>query len=139
MGSPGLSARARWHDVDRWGAEHMDPTRFGRVIFDPSGLGSVPPELVGWSFVELLTYQALIDEGEAMRHCVATYGRRVHAGNSSIWSARRHGERVLTVEVDPHRRLVRQALGLRNRRPTPEEAAAVRAWAVANELGWAVG
>jgi len=39
-----------------------------------------------WTITELLTSRALSLEGQAMRHCVATYADRCARRQTSIWS-----------------------------------------------------
>lgn len=83
---------------------------------------------VAWSMRQLRTTQALVDEGRALCHCVASYGWRAVQGQTTLWSLRADGLRALTVEVLPSGRVV-QARGLRNRKPTRFELDAVRHWA----------
>ena len=81
-----------------------------------------------WTMEELLSSKALIEEGKAMRHCVASYAASCAKGNNSIWSLKmKEGEqensrRVMTVEVDNHRRLVCQARGKCNKQPGEKRA-----------------
>ena len=76
----------------------------------------------------------LLDEGRNMRHCVSTYGPTCCRGNSSIWSmtcsdSREQNRRELTIEVDPRRKAIIQARGVRNSRPTPEARRIMLLWA----------
>src|SRR5206468_8379399 len=65
-----------------------------------------------WTITELLTSRALILEGQAMRHCVATYAKSCADRQTSIWSmlmeSQKGRHRVLTIEVDLTRRTVCQ-------------------------------
>jgi hypothetical protein len=88
----------------------------------------------GLSFVALQTHEALHAEGAAMRHCVASYWRSVARGRSRIYSILENGSRVATVELTTEyerykwgktRYQVRQTVGARNSRPTPELTKAV--------------
>ena len=49
--------------------------------------------------VPLVTADALIEEGEAMDHCVGTYATAVAQGHCRIYSVRRGGRRVATLEL----------------------------------------
>jgi len=87
-----------------------------------------------WTMDEILCSRELVREGTAMGHCVATYVDDVLAGASSIWSLRCDGQRALTVEVRPVRRLIDQARGKFNRQPRAVEKALLKRWARENGL-----
>jgi hypothetical protein len=87
-----------------------------------------------WAIGELRSWRALFWEGRKMRHCVATYGQKVQSGRCSIWSLRRDGSRVLTVEVRNKRAAIVQVKGYLNRRPVPHEISVLRTWAAAAGL-----
>ena len=86
-----------------------------------------------WSIRELLSSDELIDEGRALRHCVSTYARSCHTGRSSIWTMEIEDEngrrKILTIEVAPRERVIRQVRGRRNRLPTPKEKDLLGQWA----------
>ncbi len=81
-----------------------------------------------WTLDELLSTKALIEEGKAMRHCVASYASSCARGSNSIWSLKiKEGEdgnprRVMTVEADNLRKQVCQARGRCNKRPGEKRA-----------------
>jgi len=91
-----------------------------------------------WSIRELLSSDELIDEGRALQHCVQTYARSCHTGRSSIWSMEIEDEngcrKILTIEVTPREKIIRQVRGRRNRLPTPREKELLRRWAVQEGL-----
>src|SRR5262249_54729871 len=91
-----------------------------------------------WTITELLTSRALFLEGQAMRHCVATYAERCVRRQTSIWTMqvenRRGRHRVLTIEVDLPRRAVRQARGKCNRLPQAGERELLERWAAQEGL-----
>ena len=89
------SRRLTW-PAHGWGWEHEDG---GHV----------------WSFHELTTSRALDEESGVMHHCVGLYDVHCAHGRSAIFSLRRDGVRVLTVEVDPEARRIVQARGACNR------------------------
>ncbi len=119
----------RWRIVQQVG--HHDPRPF-----PPCGFGDASPDCddPSWTFHELRSPRALVREGRALRHCVGGYALRVRRGTSSIWSLRRDGERVLTVEVFQRQRAIRQVRGLANRSPSEPECRIIEAWARANGL-----
>jgi hypothetical protein len=86
-----------------------------------------------WTITELCSARALVLEGRAMRHCVATYVRDCVQGRSSIWSLQAEirgiRTRVVTLEVDPRAGRLVQARRSRNGSPSPAERAIVRRWA----------
>ena len=86
----------------------------------------------GFDFVPLLTSGALIEEGAAMRNCLATYSANVVRGMCRLYSVRRDGERVATLEVRPVRGSglpeIAQLLGPGNSKPTETVCAATLAW-----------
>ena len=64
----------------------------------------------GWQFVELTNSEALREEGDAMRHCVAGYDGDCHRGQSHIFSVRNaKGCRISTLELRPKRSCRRQS------------------------------
>ncbi len=91
-----------------------------------------------WTIAELLTSRDLRLEGKAMRHCVATYLKDCLRGTSSIWSLklenRRGTHRVLTIELDPQRRLICQIRGRCNRLCSAAERGLVGRWAAEQGL-----
>jgi hypothetical protein len=91
-----------------------------------------------WTIAELLTDRELRLEGQALRHCVAAYADRCAGRRASVWSLRvetgRGRRRVLTIEVDPAARAVRQARGQANRRPRPGELELIASWAAREGL-----
>jgi hypothetical protein len=55
----------------------------------------------GYVFLPLRTAQELTEEGDRMRNCVASYAPRVAMGSCLIYSVRRGGTRVATLEIVP--------------------------------------
>ena len=53
----------------------------------------------GFDFVPLSTFADIRDEALAMKHCVRTYARYLTENSSRVWSIRRDGERVATLEL----------------------------------------
>lgn len=86
-----------------------------------------------WQIRELLTSQQLVAEGKALRHCVASYARSCHAENCSIWTMEvetaEGTEKLLTIEVDPTRKEIRQVRGRHNRWAVEKEREIIQRWA----------
>ena len=86
-----------------------------------------------WSIRELLSSDELIDESRALRHCVSTYASSCHTGRSSIWSMEIEDEngrrKILTIEVAPGAKVIRQVRGKQNRSATPKEKDLLGKWA----------
>ncbi|MDQ8183753.1 PcfJ domain-containing protein [Pelagicoccus sp. SDUM812005] len=83
---------------------------------------------VRWRLTELLDGEALVKEGQYMRHCVSLYSIRCYGGDCAIFSLQREGARQITVEVDLHQRRVVQARGKFNRPADASEQAAIARW-----------
>lgn len=101
----------------------------GRVLLEGDG-----DDAVEWTIQELRSWRALFREGRKMRHCVSLYAARVRNGHCSIWSLRRNGARVLTVEVRNHQGEIVQVRGHCNRRATDHERAVLARWASKTRL-----
>ena len=86
-----------------------------------------------WSIDEMLTSKDLLAEAHFMRHCVASYIPACSRRQTSIWSMQvQKGERrsrVLTIEVVPTTRTIRQAKGKRNSPPCRPAMEMLRQWA----------
>ncbi|HZZ78008.1 MAG TPA: PcfJ domain-containing protein [Gemmataceae bacterium] len=86
-----------------------------------------------WTIRELLSTRALHLEGQAMRHCVASYGEDCIQRRTSIWSMQienhRDQYRALTIEVDLSSKTICQMRGKCNRMPTDREQSIVQQWA----------
>jgi hypothetical protein len=86
-----------------------------------------------WTITELLSTKALVAEGRLMKHCVATYSRSCAHGASSIWSMEvesSEGRRkILTLEVNKGAKLICQARGKCNARPSEKHIQILRRWA----------
>lgn len=80
-------------------------------------------EIRNWKIEEILNDRALMEEGKAMRHCVATYKTSCANGHRSIWSMQvgylssGNTRRVLTIELINNKRYIRQVRGRSNTRP----------------------
>ena len=97
-----------------------------------------------WRVAELLSADALREEGRSLRHCVGGYAGRCVSGVSSVWSLTvgraddpESAERCATVEVCGHTRTIRQVRGVLNRPMVPAERRVLLRWADAAGLSLA--
>lgn len=85
-----------------------------------------------YEFVPLRNVDDLASEGRIMGNCVMTYGYGLGAGQYRLWSLRKDGVRIATVQVghygsDPHPQVI-QLAGPRNEPCSREIWWAVRTW-----------
>ncbi len=141
-GASVMRGMEEWHAQLAAGRRARHGRRFDSVkrqeSYKPCGLRSASYELgsrknkVVWSFREILTYSALVEEGAAMRHCVASYAPGIEQGRIAIWQLRRDRGRELTIEVGQG--VIRQVRGVCNRRATNAETRILQRWADLNSL-----
>ena len=55
--------------------------------------------VAGYDFLPLNSISAITEEADAMRNCLRTYGYRLAYNRSRLWSVRRNGARVATLNV----------------------------------------
>jgi hypothetical protein len=58
-----------------------------------------PAQVEGYDFMPLDCVAAVAEEAASMKNCVRTYGEDLACNQSRLWSVRRNGERVATLEV----------------------------------------
>jgi hypothetical protein len=63
-----------------------------------------PGEARGFSFVPLLDHSAILSEAHAMQNCADQYADRLARDKCRLFSVRRRGLRVATLEIGPHPR-----------------------------------
>jgi hypothetical protein len=132
----GRTATALLRLVEEWHGQLARESRKRPVQWEGSGINGFrmmdgSPESgdgVCWIVQELLTDQAVREEGKAMNHCVASYARSCAKGHTSIWSLQvedcRTGarRRTMTIAVQNARKLITQARGRCNRLPGAKHA-----------------
>lgn len=94
---PDMSWQSAMDQAEKW-LERVTLHAFlgNHAVTDPwLTLGSY----AGLEFHPLLSAADVDGEAEAMRHCVRCYGDSVALGRSRLWSVRRAGERVATLEI----------------------------------------
>lgn len=119
-----------------WTASTLQPM----AVEEPSADPSEAPHR--WQFVELSNSTQLQAEGFALQHCVASYAGRCRRGACYIWSLRlirgSKARPVATLEVDPKRRTIVQARGIRNCHPSGKPLQLIRMWANRERLRLAI-
>ncbi|MCB0843050.1 MAG: PcfJ domain-containing protein [Bacteroidetes bacterium] len=147
--TPGFSMKGRTitsliRGMEKWHRELREVKYTGKNI---SWIGSRKKD---WEYIEgvgngqkcyqiiqLKSALELIEEGRAMKHCVASYAYSCSKGNCSIWSLRVNHDfsqkPLVTIEVNA-RDMIVQARGKYNAMPSQVEQNIIRRWAVANDL-----
>lgn len=85
-----------------------------------------------WTINQICTARELRDEGTTLSHCVWTYIVSCARGDCSIWSLKKEGKSLITVEV--RGTSVRQIRGKHNRHATDEEYSVIAKWETKNNL-----
>jgi hypothetical protein len=94
--------------------------------------------LAGYDFLPLISVSAIVEEADAMRNCLKTYGYAVAHNRSRLWSVRRNGARVATLRVgryrdDPLLNIV-ELEGADNTQAAPELWLIARQWLATHDL-----
>lgn len=144
---PNLSMKGRTPDallkqVEQWHGNLAKSSGAQKYFFKRLGIpefrqATGPKKQMIWQIKELLSGAQLIEEGQAMKHCVASYARVCALGYCSIWAmtcVTPHGaKKHQTIEVSREKVIV-QCRGLNNRLPTAEEFAVIQKWSIAAGL-----
>ena len=136
----GRTSRALLRQVGEWRRRPRGPRKLASLRWPPTGIGAYrrsesdePDGPRCWTIRELTRGDELRREGEAMRHCVATYAGDCSRRATSIWSMRFEDDgrhfRVMTIEVDPATRTIRQARRRGNAPPNEKALCVLRRWA----------
>jgi hypothetical protein len=136
----GRSPERVLQDMHRWHADLRKVTLTGDVnLFVPADMKPFRylDSLDGseWSVTQITSKAGLAEEGRALRHCVLSYSKFCQRGETTIWSlsvVRKNSNRskkVLTIEVSPKTRMIREIRGRSNRNPRLSELAIIRRWA----------
>lgn len=84
-----------------------------------------PQEVDGLTFTALLSHPDILCEAQAMHNCADQYAERLARERCRLFSVRRKGQRVATLEVGPHPReagmLTVTQLKARHNMPAPNE------------------
>lgn len=84
-----------------------------------------PGEARGFTFVPLLEHDAILSEAQAMQNCADQYADRLARDRCRLFSVRRRGLRIATLEIGPHPReagvLAIAQLKARHNLPAPSD------------------
>lgn len=128
-----LDAVANWQ-------RHVTAMHVGAAEWEPAAINPYRFETVSeksgrrltWTIRQLLSKQALAEEGRELGHCVSAYTSFCKRGRCSIWSLEAsHGGgmvRLQTIQVTRNRRVV-QSRGRFNEGASPNIRAIVERWA----------
>lgn len=97
-----VSAHARWAVEQAKTSHKAFETTHGVSLdhkVDYSPQPNAPVLISGFEIVPLRSGADLIEEGTLMRHCVPSYMRDIMAAKSCIYSIRKDGKRVATLEL----------------------------------------
>jgi hypothetical protein len=91
-----------------------------------------------WTISQLLYGAQLTEEGRAMGHCAGIYSLACFKGLTTVWSMKMEScqnvRRILTIEVEPIGRLIRQARAKHNRMPDDRSLDILKRWAAKEGL-----
>lgn len=97
-----VSAHARWAVEQAKVSHKAFHTTYGISLddkIDYTPQPNTPVSIFGFEIVPLRSGADLIEEGTLMRHCVPSYMRDIMAAKSCIYSMRKDGKRVATLEL----------------------------------------
>jgi hypothetical protein len=141
----GRTARSLLRQVGEWHERLKQSRDVATLSWEPSRIGAfrhverdADAELRCWTIRELTSGEQLRREGAAMRHCAASYAGSCARRSTSIWSMRFEDGgrrfRVMTIEVDPATRTIRQARRRGNAPPNDKALGVLRRWAAREGL-----
>jgi hypothetical protein len=136
----GRTPRSLLRQVGEWHARLKRPRKSPLLTWRPSGIGEcrhverdASEGLRCWTIRELTSSEELRREGEAMRHCVASYAGDCARRETSIWSMRFENDerrfRIMTIEVDLATRTICQARRRGNASPNEKALGVMNLWA----------
>jgi hypothetical protein len=65
---------------------------------------TAPAIVDGYEFVPLQSFTDIVEEARTMKNCLRSYGWNLAHNNSRLWSIRKNGERIATLEIALWRR-----------------------------------
>ena len=133
--NPEMQIKAALQAVSQW-QDALD-----LLLHIPDSVSSAawhtPAVVDGFSFTPLSEFAAIRDEAQAMQNCVLSYGDGIKADTSQLWSVRKDGVRVATLEMrregaNPFP-VLHQLLGVRNQRASRDVWMAAHGWLAGQE------
>ncbi|MBK9079452.1 MAG: hypothetical protein WBP38_03305 [Hyphomicrobium sp.] len=89
-----------------------------------------PGASAGYSFDPLMDHPAILAEAQAMQNCADQYGERIVRDKCRLFSVKRNGSRVATLEVGPHQREI-GVLAINQLKARHNMAASTEVWQAA--------
>lgn len=81
-----------------------------------------------WTITELFKSIQLLEEGQAMHHCVGGYSSYCELGKSAIFSLQCEGKRRVTIDLSPVSGKLSEARGYNNRKVNKKERSIIDRW-----------
>jgi hypothetical protein len=95
--SPGMQAKTALGAANDW---LTAVTLYANLGDEPiSDMWTEPGTVDGYDFVPLRSIADVNEEARAMRNCIRTYGACLALNSSRLWSIRKDGQRIATVEI----------------------------------------
>ncbi len=140
---PVLVRCTTWPEViachDRWARQWTNRREFhARLLRDAYGAAipfPPPPVAPSGSIYWLSTPEEVIDEGRAMRHCVASYAQRVQRGEYALYHMNEPANLTIGLRQSLAGWQLDQVRGICNRLPTREELQAIDVWFLEGSVG----
>ncbi|HPG89357.1 MAG TPA: hypothetical protein PLD46_06860, partial [Hyphomicrobium sp.] len=106
------------------------------VVTDP---WLMPGVVQGYTFEPLMDHVAILAEAHAMQNCADQYGERVVRDKCRLFSIKRNGARIATLEVGPHPRetgvlSINQLKARHNMAATTEVWQAAYSWMASQQM-----
>jgi hypothetical protein len=134
--TPSMSFATAKENATDWLTSVAVETQLGGLeVFD---VWLKPTVVDGLEFLPLRSAAEICDEAEAMQNCLRNYGRSIACGHERIWSIRRNGERVATLELNYSSTrlfpLIGQLVGPKNCRVDIAVERTAWSWVLAHDL-----
>ena len=122
------------HDINRMTGKVVDRQWNRSDLMDARYVTGKSQERITWKVTELLSLQALVDEGRALQHCVSSYGMACSRRVTAIFQitaedAMGNVERSGTIEVQLGTSRIVQAKAKRNTQLSQKARAVMEKWA----------
>ncbi len=135
----GRTASSMLRQVAQWRKQQEEDRSKPRrevLKWDRSSFGEyvkVEEDGTTWTIRELIDSDALVAEGQSMKHCVAGYAGLCHKRSITIWSlgieSPEGRQRVLTIDLNPTTREIREAKMACNADPDEPSRNQLQRWA----------
>lgn len=90
----------------------LHKSKIKNTVFSPPPIEGTVVD--GYEIIPLICTHDLIDEGNIMNHCVGGYTSFVLNGHSYVYSIRKDGHRIATLDINPKIKIINQLQGPEN-------------------------